>query len=334
MTPYYQDDYTTIYHGDCREVLPTLGRVDAVVTDPPYNIGKAEWDKIPNYLQWCESWISAASKGCKRQGAFWCFHSEPMVLADIARIIEGHGRPMQNWVTWDKDKWTYCRKYKEAGSRRFIESCEYAVYHADDGQWTAQSDECRGFIFEPLRAYLAGERDRAGIDNATINAAWCAWKGVSSTSQTQKWFSNSCFNPPTAEAYQWLRELFNKGGGEYLRREYEDLRREYEDLRREYEHLRPTFNNPGKVSSVWQYPPAPANGHATPKPLGLMERIIAATTNPGDLVLDCFGGSGTTGVAAQRLRRKAVLIELDESSCEIAANRLTQGILPLFTPTA
>jgi len=324
-------DSVTIIRGDCRDVLPV--ECDAVVTDPPYNIGKAAWDKIPDYPAWCESWIAAASKGCKRQGAFWCFHSEPLVLADIARIIERHGRPMQNWVTWDKDKWTYCRKYKEAGSRRFIESCEYAVYHADDGQWKAQSDEVRGFIFEPLRAYLASERDRAGFANAAINAAWCKWKHVSCTSQTQKWFSSSCFNPPTREAYEWLRRLFNANGGDYLCREYEDLCREYEDLRREYEHLRPTFNNPGKVSSVWQYPPAPANGHATPKPVELMLRIVETTTNPGDTVLDCFMGSGTTGLACIRTGRRFVGVEKGEREFETARkrleNELRQGLLPL-----
>ena len=39
MTPYYQDDYVTIYHGDCREIVPTLGRFDLLLTDPPYGIG-------------------------------------------------------------------------------------------------------------------------------------------------------------------------------------------------------------------------------------------------------------------------------------------------------
>jgi len=39
MNPYYQDDYATIYHGDCREILPTLPKVDLVLTDPPYGIG-------------------------------------------------------------------------------------------------------------------------------------------------------------------------------------------------------------------------------------------------------------------------------------------------------
>jgi len=38
MTPYYQDDYVTIYHGDCREIVPTLGRFDLLLTDPPYGV--------------------------------------------------------------------------------------------------------------------------------------------------------------------------------------------------------------------------------------------------------------------------------------------------------
>ena len=37
MKPYYTDDYCTIYHGDCREVLPTLDKVDLVLTDPPFS---------------------------------------------------------------------------------------------------------------------------------------------------------------------------------------------------------------------------------------------------------------------------------------------------------
>lgn len=40
MKPYFQDDAVTIYHGDCREVLPELGLVDLVLTDPPYGVGK------------------------------------------------------------------------------------------------------------------------------------------------------------------------------------------------------------------------------------------------------------------------------------------------------
>jgi DNA modification methylase len=37
VTPFYQDDYATIYHGDCREILPHLPKVDLVLTDPPFS---------------------------------------------------------------------------------------------------------------------------------------------------------------------------------------------------------------------------------------------------------------------------------------------------------
>lgn len=59
IKPYYQDDYCTIYHGDCRDILPEIERVDLVLTDPPYGIGtktgtigKANKNKIayaPNF---------------------------------------------------------------------------------------------------------------------------------------------------------------------------------------------------------------------------------------------------------------------------------------------
>jgi site-specific DNA-methyltransferase (adenine-specific) len=52
VKPYYQDDAVTIYHGDCREVLPTLGPVDLVLTDPPYGVG---FD-YPSYDDTLEAW--------------------------------------------------------------------------------------------------------------------------------------------------------------------------------------------------------------------------------------------------------------------------------------
>ena len=51
--PYYEEDGITIYHGDCREILPHLEPVDLVLTDPPYGVGFSTWDKtVPRPQDW------------------------------------------------------------------------------------------------------------------------------------------------------------------------------------------------------------------------------------------------------------------------------------------
>lgn len=62
--------------------------------------------------------------------------------------------------------------------------------------------------------------------------------------------------------------------------------------------------------------------HPTQKPLDLLERIILASTNEGDLILDPFMGSGTTGVAALKLGRKFVGIEKEKEFIELAEKRI------------
>ncbi len=59
-------------------------------------------------------------------------------------------------------------------------------------------------------------------------------------------------------------------------------------------------------------------GHATPKPLDMIERIIRASSNPGDLVLDCFVGTGTTAVAAKRLERSFMCSDKSKEYVRIA----------------
>lgn len=66
--------------------------------------------------------------------------------------------------------------------------------------------------------------------------------------------------------------------------------------------------------------------HPTQKPIELLERIILASTAPGQLVLDPFSGSGTTGVAAVRHGRKYVGIELESEYVTTSENRLRHEI--------
>ena len=319
-----------LFQGDCLEIMPNIpnNSIDLVFVDPPYNIKKAEWDSIENYQAWCELWVAECSRVLKPNGAFWVSHSEPLVLTDISKSIRNKGRALINWITWDKynnvgalqgflDGYTLIK-----GLRSFQWMSEYLIYHADEGEWIRQCDKERGFIFEPLRKYLSDERKGAAVDKADCNVA-CGFSHSAGGMASRHYFSRSQWCLPTRDHYKALQALFNPTGGrKYLRREYEDLRREYEDLRREYEDLRYTFNNPGKMSSVWQIPPARANGHPTPKPEELLKRIIKSTSNKRDIILDPMMGSGTTGKMAKILNRAFVGIEKDPEYFEIAKKRI------------
>jgi site-specific DNA-methyltransferase (adenine-specific) len=84
---------------------------------------------------------------------------------------------------------------------------------------------------------------------------------------------------------------------------------------------------PGGEQVVWSIPtPGPrekAHGrHPTQKPLALLERVLAASSAPGDLVLDPFAGSGTTGVAALRAGCRFLGVEREGAYLDLAARRL------------
>ena len=63
-------------------------------------------------------------------------------------------------------------------------------------------------------------------------------------------------------------------------------------------------------------------GYPTQKPLGILKRVVAASSNPGDVVLDFFAGSGTTLKVARDLGRHAIGIELNPEYCDLAVKRI------------
>ena len=62
--------------------------------------------------------------------------------------------------------------------------------------------------------------------------------------------------------------------------------------------------------------------HPTQKPIALLERIITASSNPGDLILDPFSGTFTTSFVAKQLGRRSIGIEIDEKYVKIGLRRL------------
>lgn len=75
-------------------------------------------------------------------------------------------------------------------------------------------------------------------------------------------------------------------------------------------------------SPVFRYPSARSKVHPTEKPVSLFSHLIEVSSNSGGLVLDPFMGSGTALVAAKRLGRKSIGIEINERYCEAAVKRI------------
>ena len=93
-----------------------------------------------------------------------------------------------------------------------------------------------------------------------------------------------------------------------------------------YEAMKST-NGDRQMKNVWRFK-APGKTekqhgkHPTQKPLALIERCLLASTQAGDIVLDPFAGSGSTGVAALMHGRHFIGAEIDDEHCKLAVNRL------------
>ena len=107
MKPYYDEGGITIYHGDCREILPQLPKVDLVLTSPPYNLGnavkgsfyggKGKGDRI-EYLSYDDDIPSEQYKEWQRQVINQCFG----LLQDTGAIFYNHKPRILNGVYDDR----------------------------------------------------------------------------------------------------------------------------------------------------------------------------------------------------------------------------------------
>lgn len=231
--PYYMDESVTLYQGDNRELLPLLGQVDHVVTDPPYLLdfgncitaGPRKLGNVPRH----------------RGMDYAAFDIED--LTDIAPLLAAAAR---RWLlVWSDMESTHLwRQHLEVAGMR----------HVRTGIWLRTNPTPQ----------FTGDRPAVPCEPVTICHA-------------------------RVPRLRW------NGGGRAAR----------------WDHAQ----RHGTTSEG-------GNGHPTPKPLALMIDIIRDFTDPGEVILDCFAGSGTTGLAARMEGRRAILIEREERYCEVAARRL------------
>lgn len=111
VKPYYADDKAGIYiiHGDCREILPQLPKVDLVLTDPPYGIntksdgmGKLNpWADLCNASLWYELWLNECRARLTDAGACWTFLNWRS-LPTFQKASCGIQWPIDSLLVWDK----------------------------------------------------------------------------------------------------------------------------------------------------------------------------------------------------------------------------------------
>ena len=325
-----------LLHGDCLEVLPILAAssVDLVLTDPPYyKVKKDSWDrqwKTPeDYLTWLRRVLVEFRRVLKPNGSLYLFAS-PQMSARVECCV-GEVFDVLNKITWRKTEGYHKASHKE-GLRAYFPASESILFAEQKGsdsiakgeaQYVAKCDELRGFVFEPIRAYLDSERSAAGLSVRQIAEKFQQKTGSRTvTGMASHWFTSVQWVLPTLENYIWLQSLAE---GRF-RRQYADLRRQYEDLRRQYEDLRRPFHITANVpyTDVWDFPTVPhyKGKHPCEKPAALIEHMITVSSRPGAVVLDAFTGSGVVGEVALKLNRNFIGIETDTAWYSKASTRL------------
>lgn len=323
---------------DVSRILGGL-KADLIFTDPPYGM-KKEKDGVVNdnlnyddLLEFNKKWLALAFEHLKENGSLYCWGIDEPLMDIYNYILKPKARAgeitFRNLITWDK------------GNGQGQKSDKYRMYAIADEKCLFIMNGVQGFNtnadnyfegWEPIRDYLLKSRQAMGWDVPTMKRI----VGHSDLSRDH-WTGKSQFNLPTREVYDKLKAEAEKQRKERgiendaFKREYDDIKREYDDIKRAWYDTRAYFNNTwDNMNNVWHFKKTSgaeresAGGHATPKPVALCERAIKSSSRERETVLDFFGGSGSTLIAAEKNNRKALLIELEPKWCDVIRKRWTK----------
>ncbi len=303
----------TLVHGDCLlelEKLPDKS-IDLILIDPPYNIGKDVWDDFgltkkgykekkyegESYFDWMNAVFVQLDRVMKDSGSFWFFHNDFRIMAELdRRIQESTSFELRSFVVWNKlfsgsKQEGFLNGFLQVeGLNNFQKMAEYMLFYTR----------------KDLHLKLRQRRTELGVKASDIGR-----EILSKTGGFTGWYSNieTGKNNPTQETIVPITK----------------------HLGLTIDDLVPKFRNQKNSHSVWQFDfDSKKLGHLTPKPIELLKNVILHCTDPGDLVLDCFGGSGSTAVACLETNRKYLLIEKEEKYVQIASQRISETVPPLL----
>lgn len=328
-----------LYNGDCIEVIKSIpdDSVNLVLTDPPYNIAvkttrggvtkTADWDKIDGYIDWCIEWLKECQRILKPNGVLYLWHND---MAQIAQLMEAIRKSTNfqftSFCIWDKGRtyraksWANRMPDGDTALRSWFNICEYCLHYFNAPKENEREWKHTGLdrinsnpaCYKPLKDWIAAEKKRLNLSDKTISNFYTKATGRKPY-MLRHYFRDSQFEIPTQKVWElvYMPLGFSK---------------DYESLRQDYESLRNVHHCDALHCNVWNVPPIPPNNrfHTCEKPVEILERLVRVSSNPGDTVLDCFMGSGSTGVACIHEGRDFIGIEKDAEYFCIAKMRLEQ----------
>lgn len=326
-----KDEKYKIYNEDCLVKLKDIEdkSIDLVLIDPPYNIGKDKWDKwktVDAYVEFMGQVFLQIQRVLKDNGSFYFFHNDFLQIVELQNYINKNTDfVFKQLLIWNKTSfkkfaWTN-RAPEKCKDRNWFPNVEYCLYYTFQDETGLNNIYSNKDCFKSIKEYLRKERKKvkdAGFTDKDLRImCGISLKGGGLLSH---YWGNEQWMLPTEKHYKSLQ----KTG--YFQKPYEELRQEYEELRQEYEQLRYTFNLKevqNNISCVWESSSINSGKlHSCQKPLDILEKIIKTSSNEGDVILDCFMGSGSTGVACLDTKRRFIGIELNEKYFNIAKERL------------
>lgn len=170
--------------------------------------------------------------------------------------------------------------------------------------------------WEPIRSYCEAEIKKIGESDKKI-AVGIGYKDARTVNH---WYSES----------QW--EFINSDNVEkvkkYAKSKNIDVFLEYEKIKKEWYQTRAYFDNThDNMNNVWHFDRTSkqeregTGDHATPKPIALCARAIKSSSRPGEIVLDFFGGSGSTLIACEQTGRRCYMCELEPCYIDVIIQR-------------
>lgn len=163
--------------------------------------------------------------------------------------------------------------------------------------------------YEGIRSALAADVEKMGWGPKDIER-------ICGVGMFSHWFSKSQWTFIPEHHYKKLQAAA---------REHDAFKREHDELKREFYATRAYFDNThDAMTDVWEFPRVTGedrHGHATPKPVAMMERVMRSSLPVGGLCAEPFGGSGSTLIGAETTGRVCYTMELQPKYCDVIVRR-------------